>query len=142
MEDGRRAFRVIAQDLGVPESTVRFRANRLLREGTLRIVAMAEPRQLGFEILGIVLVRVAPPARAQAARQLAALPEVQYLSSCAGRADFVAQIVCRDPEHLRRFLAEDLSTIDGILDSETLVELDVHKYKYTYAAVDDSARSA
>lgn len=132
MEDGRRPFRVIAQSLGVPESTVRFRANRLLREGALHIVAMADPHRLGYAILAVVLVRVGTRARAEAIEAIKALPEVQYLSSCAGRVDLVMQVVCRDTEDLRRLLAESLSRIEGVLETETLLELDVHKFKYAY----------
>jgi Lrp/AsnC family transcriptional regulator for asnA, asnC and gidA len=77
MEDGRRPFRVIARALDVPESTVRFRANRLLREGVLNIVAMASPQRLGYEILAVILLRVRPEAHAHVVEQLLAVPEVQ-----------------------------------------------------------------
>jgi Lrp/AsnC family transcriptional regulator for asnA, asnC and gidA len=132
MEDGRRPFREIARSLDVPESTVRFRANRLLREEVLNIVAMASPHRLGYEILAIILLRVRPRGRARAVEELKALPEVQYLSSTAGRADLVLQVVCQDREDLRRLLAERLPRIAGILETETLVELEVHKFKYAY----------
>lgn len=132
MEDGRRPFRVIAQSLGVPESTVRFRANRLRRDGVLHIVAMADPHSLGYEILGVMLVKVRPRARARVIERLAALPEVQYLSSCTGRVDLLLQVVCRDHENLRKLLAEDFPAIEGILETETLLELEVHKFKYAY----------
>jgi Lrp/AsnC family transcriptional regulator for asnA, asnC and gidA len=132
MEDGRRPFREIARSLDVPESTVRFRANRLLREGVLNIVAMASPHRLGYEVLAIILLRVRPRARAGAIEALKALPEVQYLSSAAGRADLALQVVCRDHGDLRRLLAERFPAIPGILETETLVELEVHKFKYAY----------
>jgi len=132
MEDGRRPFRTIAQSLGVPESTVRFRANRLRREGILNIVAMANPHRLGYAILAVILLRVRPKARARVIEALEKLPEVQYLSSCAGRVDLVLQVVCRDQEDLRRLLAERFPALGGILESETLLELEVHKFKYAY----------
>lgn len=132
MEDGRRPFRVIARSLDVPESTVRFRANRMLREGVLTIVAMASPRRLGYEILAVILLRVRPQEHARVVEQLRTVPEVQYLSSCTGRADLVLQVVCRDQDALRRLLTERFAVIDGILESETLLELEVHKFKYAY----------
>ena len=132
MEDGRRPFRTIAQSLGVPESTVRFRANRLLREGSLRIVAMADPHRVGYEILAIILLRIRPRAHARVVEALQAFPEVQYLSSCTGRFDLVLQVVCQDQEALRCLLAERLPAVGGILESETNLELAVHKFKYAY----------
>ena len=132
MEDGRRPFRTIARSLGVPESTVRFRANRLLREGALNIVAMADPHRMGYAVLAVILLRVRPKARARVVQALAALPEVQYLSSCTGRVDLVLQIVCKGQDDLRRLLAEEFPALVGILETETLLELEVHKFKYAY----------
>jgi Lrp/AsnC family transcriptional regulator for asnA, asnC and gidA len=132
MEDGRRPFRVIAHSLDVPESTARFRANRLLREGVLKIVAMANPYRLGYDILAVILLRVQPDAHTRVVEELRALPEVQYLTSCAGRADLVLQVVCRDQDDLRRLLTEQLAAVPGILESETFLELEVHKFKYAY----------
>jgi Lrp/AsnC family transcriptional regulator for asnA, asnC and gidA len=132
MEDGRRPFRVIAHSLGVPESTVRFRASRLRRDGVLHIVAMASPHRLGYDVLAIILVRVRPADRAAVVEALTALPEVQYLSSCTGRVDLVLQVVCRDTQDFRRLLAETLPHVDGILETETLLELEVHKFQYAY----------
>lgn len=135
MEDGRRPFRLIAQSLGVPESTVRFRANRLLREGAVHVVAMGDPHRLGYDILALILVRVRPRARTRAVDALRALPEVQYMSSCAGRVDLVMQIVCEDTDALHDLLARRIATVPGVLETETLIELDVHKYKYAYPAL-------
>ena len=132
MEDGRRPFRTIARSVGVPESTVRFRANRLLREGALNIVAMADPHRMGYAVLAVILLRVRPKARARVVQALAALPEVQYLSSCTGRVDLVLQIVCKGQDDLRRLLAEEFPALGGILETETLLELEVHKFKYAY----------
>lgn len=132
MDDGRRPFRTIAQSLGVPESTVRFRANRLLREGSLRIVAMADPHRVGYEVLAVILLRVRLRARARVVEALQELHEIQYLSSCTGRADLILQVVCEDQEALRRLLVDRLPSVGGILESETLLELEVHKFKYAY----------
>ena len=137
--DGRRSFRAIARALGVSESTVRFRAGRLQQEGVLHIIALANPFRLGYAVQASVLIRVTPPAHAAVAQALASWPEVMYLSSCAGQADLYMHIVCRDHDELWRLLSERLGAIDGVLGSETLMELRVHKARYVYPGLNDAA---
>ncbi len=137
--DGRRPYRAIARSLGVAEGTVRARASRLLDEGILRILALANPFRLGYAVQASVLIRVTPAAHEEAAETLASWPEVMYLSSCAGSADLYVHVVCRDHDDLWRLLGERLGAIDGVLATETLMELRVHKARYVYPSlVEDS----
>lgn len=79
-----------------------------------------------------MLVRVTPAAHARVAETLAEWPEVMYLSSCAGSADLYMHIVCRDHDDLWRLLAERLGAVTGVVGTETLMELRVHKARYVY----------
>jgi Lrp/AsnC family transcriptional regulator, regulator for asnA, asnC and gidA len=137
-EDGRRPFRAIARSLGVGEGTVRFRATRLQEEGILRILALADPFALGFAVQASVLVRVTPAAHARVAETLTEWPEVMYLSSCAGSADLYMHIICRDHDDLWRLLAERLGSVEGVLGTDTYMELRVHKARYVYPGLTDA----
>jgi Lrp/AsnC family transcriptional regulator, regulator for asnA, asnC and gidA len=133
--DGRRPYRAIARALGVAEGTVRTRASRLQEEGVLRILALANPFRLGYAVQASVLIKVTPAAREQAAETLASWPEVMYLSSCAGSADLYMHVVCRDHDDLWRLLGERLGAIEGVLETDTLMELRVHKARYVYPSL-------
>jgi Lrp/AsnC family transcriptional regulator for asnA, asnC and gidA len=137
-QDGRRPFRAIARALGVAEGTVRLRAVRLQEEGMLRILALADPFALGYAVQASVLVRVTPAAHAQVAETLTEWPEVMYLSSCAGPADLYMHIVCRDHDDLWRLLVERLGAVTGVVGTETLMELRVHKARYVYPGLTGS----
>jgi Lrp/AsnC family transcriptional regulator for asnA, asnC and gidA len=137
-QDGRRPFRAIARSLGVGEATVRFRASRLQEEGILRILALADPYALGYAVQAAVLVRVTPGAHARVADTLTEWPEVMYLSSCAGEADLYMHIICRDHDDLWRLLAERLGSVDGVIATETFMELRVHKARYVYPGLTDA----
>ena len=139
--DGRRPYRAIARSLGVAEGTVRARASRLQEEGILRILALANPFQLGYAVQASVLIKVTPIAHEQAAETPASWPEVMYLSSCAGSADLYMHVVCRDHDDLWRLLGERLGAIDGGLETETLMELRVHKARYVYPSLSPSVES-
>lgn len=135
--DGRRPFRRIARSLGVAEGTVRQRATRLQEEGILHILALADPFRLGYAVQASVLVRVAPAAHAAVAEALAAWPEVMYLSAVSGSADLYMHLVCRGHDDLWQLLSERLAAVEGVLGSETFMELHVYKTRYVYPGLTD-----
>jgi Lrp/AsnC family transcriptional regulator for asnA, asnC and gidA len=130
--DGRRAFREIARDLGVSEATVRARVRRLQDSGVLRILAFADPLKLGGSVLALVLLRVEADAHTRIVETLAQWQEVTYVSTLMGRADVYIQVVCRDNEALWSLVSERLRTLDGVLETETMIELKVHKFTYAH----------
>ena len=134
-EDGRRSFREIARSLRVSEATVRTRFRRLEEAGILRILAFADPFKLGGSILALVIMRVEADAHERIAETLADWPEVTYVSSLLGRADLYAQVVCRDVESLWQLVGERLRTLDGVIETETMMEMKVHKFTYAYQGV-------
>jgi Lrp/AsnC family transcriptional regulator for asnA, asnC and gidA len=131
-EDGRRPSRTIARSLGISEPTLRWRLRRLLESGVLRIAAIADPFRLGYSVQAAILLRVAPGSLGRVVEELATWPEVMYVSSCTGRVDVYAQVVCRDQQDLWQLLAIRLPAVGGIVETETLIELKVHKLAYVY----------
>ena len=117
---------------------MRFRATRLQEEGFLRILALADPFALGYAVQAAVLLRVTPAARTRVAETLSEWPEVMYVSSCAGSADLYMQIICRDHDDLWQLLSERLGSVEGVLGTETFMELRVHKARYVYPGLTDT----
>src|SRR5690554_7438977 len=70
-QDGRRPFRDIARELGVSESMVRKRVNRLSESGWMRILAVTDPLQLGVPFLATTYVKVTPARLESLADELA-----------------------------------------------------------------------
>ena len=100
-EDGRRPYTTIAKDLGVSEASVRQRVSRLLKRKVIQIVATSSPLDMGLLAAKIDL-RVAGDRLEQAAEQIAALPEVDYVAVCAGRFDLtVTELDGRRASRLR-----------------------------------------
>ena len=136
--DGRLPYREIARQLGVAEGTVRLRANRLTSSGALTIVAIADPFRLGYRVLAFTLLNVLPDQQQHVIDALASWDEITYVSSCTGRADLYAQLVCRDHDHLWELLYERMPAIGGITASETFMELKMHKVSYIYPRPDQN----
>jgi Lrp/AsnC family transcriptional regulator for asnA, asnC and gidA len=131
--DCRQTYRAIAHELGVPEETVRFRVNRLVKEEIVHLTATIHPQRLGG-LLATLLVRVALPNRRAAIEEMRDWPEVMYLSSCTGRANLMLQVVTSGLPELNELLTERMQNIDGVIEVETLVELDVVKAHYAFPA--------
>ena len=53
-EDARQSSETVASQLKVSPATVRRRVRRLIRDGVLRIVAVADPVKAGFPLIAVI----------------------------------------------------------------------------------------
>ena len=130
-QDGRRAYATIAKAVGLSEAAVRQRVQRLLDAGVMQIVAVTDPLRVGFQRQAMVGLKIEGDLR-EAARQLAALDEVDYVVVCAGSFDLIVEVVCEDDDHLLSILNEHIRTIPGVTNTETFVYLRLEKQTYTW----------
>lgn len=135
-QDGRRSYREMARSLEVSEGTVRWRVKRLQDTGALRIAAIADPFRLGYTVLASMLLRVSPGELERVIDTLVEWQEVVYVSSCTGRVDVYIQVVCRSHEDLWELVARRIPAVGGVTETETLMELKVHKLQYVYPGLD------
>lgn len=140
-EDGRRPFREIARQAGVSERTVRSRVKRMQDAGVLRILAFADPFQLGHQVLAFALLRVDAGAHDRIVETLSTWREASYVSSLMGRWDVYVQLVCLDNERLWDLVNHRIRGLDGVLETETTIEMRVHRFTYTYPLLGRPAAS-
>jgi Lrp/AsnC family transcriptional regulator for asnA, asnC and gidA len=129
-KDGRVAFAQIAEQLNVSPGMIRQRYNRLVEQGYLRVVAITNPLRMGYKTMAMVGIRAEGSKLLEVAEKISKLDEVIYMIVSSGRFDIFAEVVCRDHEHLLRFMTEKLSTIDGIRDTEAFMHLKIVKEVY------------
>ena len=55
---GRRPFSSIADELGISESVVRYRVQRLERAEILQVVGIADPLKIGFDLMAMIGIKV------------------------------------------------------------------------------------
>ena len=130
--DGRMPFTAIAAELGTTEGTVRRRVKQLSENGTMQIVAVVEPQNMGFEEAAMIGISVNPNLLTPIAEEIAKLPEVTYLFQAAGEYDLVAEVFCRDRDHFVSFLNEKLQQISGIERTQSFMILKLHKLSYRW----------
>ena len=130
-KDARRSYTDIAQKLGISEGTVRNRAARLIEKRAIQLVGLIDPNQLGFEAPAMIGVTVQSNLLEKAATEMAQFPEVSYLVMSSGEYDLLVEVLCRDREHLAKFLNEDLRQIEGVLRTQTFMILRTFKMAYS-----------
>ncbi len=105
-DDARKSYSDMARQLGVPESTVRYRVDRLVKEGVIsRFMAILVPRKIGLEITAIALIKVDPDRLDEASKRLAAFEESHHLFRSTGVYDLVSVVHARDMRHLNELIA-------------------------------------
>lgn len=129
--DGRRPYTQIAPVVGLSEAAVRQRVQRLVDGGVMQIVAVADPRVLGFGRQAMIGLRVEGDTR-RVADALAAMPEVEYVVLTAGSLDVLAEVVVEDDERLIELLNEKIRTLPGVRETETTIYLRIHKESYEW----------
>ncbi|MFC4947885.1 Lrp/AsnC family transcriptional regulator [Pseudonocardia sp. GCM10023141] len=132
--DGRASFTALAKAVGLSEGAVRQRVQRLLRDGTMQIVAVTDPLDVDLARQAMIGVKVSGDVHV-VAKHLSALPMVHYVVLCAGRFDLLAEITCRDDAELLKVLNAHIRGIPGILSTETFVYLELAKQTYAWGAL-------
>lgn len=131
-KDGRMPFLTIANQLGLAEGTVRRRVAKLLDEGLMRVVGMANPFKVGLNIVAIVGLKVDRGKIENIAQKLSALTEVRYVALSTGNYDLVIEVVVASNDELLTFLVDTLSRIAGINNTGTSIVLKVAKEDFAW----------
>lgn len=137
--DGRRTFSTLAEEFGVPASSVRYRLKRLEDDGVLQIVGIANPLAIGFDRLAMVGVRVKPGRSRVVCAALAELPETSYVVSTSGQFDVLVEVICRDVSHIVDVLENKIGALPDVLSTESFFVLEVHKLAYGWGVPKVSA---
>jgi Lrp/AsnC family transcriptional regulator for asnA, asnC and gidA len=130
-KDGRRPYAAIGKAVGLSEAAVRQRVQRLLDAGVMQIVAVTDPRQVGFSRQAMIGVQVDGDLNVTA-DLLADLPEVDYVVVTAGSFDLLVEVVCEDDDHLLELLSQRIRTLSGVRSAEVFIYLKLRKQLYTW----------
>ena len=131
-QDGRRPFTTIAKHLGMSEAAVRQRVARLLSRNIIQIVAVSNPLDLGL-IWGQVHLWTQGDHIEAVAEAVAALPQVDFVSICAGGYDINAGVVAHDREELFDVFVHHIRPIPGVTKADLVLNFKVLKDNYEWS---------
>jgi Lrp/AsnC family transcriptional regulator for asnA, asnC and gidA len=124
--DGRVALQQVARRLSISESQARQRVARMLDSGLVRILAITNPRSLGFRTLAWLGIVAAPGVRLEAlADELASIGSIAYLAVCVSRFDIFAEAICVDHDDLLRVIDREVRSLDSVARVEAFLCLDL-----------------
>lgn len=124
-EDGRMPYSQVAHLLGISNTMVHQRINKLLETGTLEgFRPILNEKKLGFDwvsFTGLTLDKDHSSERIIEA--LKAIPEVTECYYITGAYTLFIRISAHNHEHMRRVLYEQIDNIPGVIKTDSFMEL-------------------
>lgn len=123
--DGRMAFSMIAQEIGISNTMVHQRVHKLMDQGILKgIKPVLDEKKIGYDwasFTGLTLEKDHNSERIIEA--LKAIPEVTECYYITGAFTLFIRIIAKNHEHMRRILYEKIDNIPGISKTDSFMEL-------------------
>ena len=121
-EDGRMSSTEIARRIeGISERAVRYRIDRLIQDGVVRVSALVNPKALGLPVMGDISLEVESGRVQEVAQRVAEFECVSYVACSMGESDISLQVNARDSDEVYRFATEVLGRLPGIRKTTTLI---------------------
>jgi Lrp/AsnC family transcriptional regulator, regulator for asnA, asnC and gidA len=130
--DGRLPYTRLASVVGLSEAAVRQRVQRLIDSGTIQVVAVTNPMQLGYRRVAMIGVRTEGDTSVIASK-LEAFDDIDYLVITAGSFDLMCEVVVADDVGLLE-LTNRIRSVTGVRSTETFIYLDLVKQTYEWGA--------
>lgn len=126
VQDAKLPYSEIARQLHVSGGTIHVRMTRLEELGIVRGATLdLDLQKIGYSIqafLGIFLLKSSFCDGVIA--QLRGIPEVVSVHFTTGSYNLFARLACRDTQHLRNVLHDQVQQIEGVERTETLISLE------------------
>jgi DNA-binding Lrp family transcriptional regulator len=133
--DPRASYAQLATTVGVSESTVMRRLQRLRSSGEFIVTGTIDAQRCGLGQPVLVQLRTEPGSTVRVAQTVAARTDVRFLAIVTGRTNIVCQLMVRDRHHLATTLLHELSRIDGITSISTAAVLRTYKTRDEWSQV-------
>ncbi|GAB2484119.1 Lrp/AsnC family transcriptional regulator [Jatrophihabitans fulvus] len=118
--DGRAPMSRLAQAAGMSESRAARRLAALIEQGAAYLDLDLSTAALGLHTTASLFLQVEPGALDSAGRAVAAQREIPFAAAITGAQNLTASVVCRDVEHLYRFVTGSVGAIPGVRGVEVL----------------------
>jgi DNA-binding Lrp family transcriptional regulator len=125
--DPRASWAQLGVVVGVAETTVLRRVQRMREHGVLEVVAAPDPLHCGFGQPVLLQFRTVPGKAADLARYLAERADSRFVALVTGRSDVLCELVAPDRHYLSQFLTEEVPTTGTVLGTTTDIVLRTFK---------------
>ena len=126
MDNADTPFTEIAKTLVVSGGTIHVRIKKMKDMGLIKGSYLSiNPQKIGYDVcafLGIYLEKGSQYH--DAVESLRKIKEIVEMHYCTGAYSIFAKIICRDTNHLREVLNENIQAVKGIQRTETFISLE------------------
>ena len=134
LDDGRMPASEVARRIGdISERAVRYRIDRMVEEGIIRVSAVAKPQAFGLTTIADVWMEVESDRILEVARKMAEFDNVSYVACGIGQSDVSIQIVAKDTAEIYQFVTEVVRKVPGVRKTTTsivpLIIKDVYQWR-------------
>ena len=129
--DGRMSVAKLAKIVGLSETGVRNRLQKMQESEAIKIVAVGQPHLLGIDVEAMLGIVVKGDPRI-AAKAFSEIPAVMNVMICAGRFQLMVEVICQNNYELEELMTDKLRLIDGVEQMEIFIYLDCVKDSYNW----------
>jgi Lrp/AsnC family transcriptional regulator, regulator for asnA, asnC and gidA len=132
LQDGRKSFKRIAEELALAENTVRSRVTRLIENGVLQITGSVVPGSIPGHSVVFIGVNLQSMDLVRKGKEISKLKGVVSVSVVTGQYDLILVVFLKEGFGLLEFYAEQMSRIKGIRTVETFVVYKDYNFRVPY----------
>jgi len=132
LKDGRKSFKLIANDLSITENTVRSRVNKLTEEGLLDISGNIRVDALPGHNLLYLGVKLKTMELQKKAQEFSKLKGVVSAGIVTGRYDIILQVLLNEEYNLLEFVTGQVTKIEDVQTVESFVVYEGYNLKVPY----------
>ncbi len=122
--DGRKPYSEVARKIGISNTMVHQRINRMREGGLIRKMAIdLDERKMGYEWSAFTGIILKEDSNSELIiEELKKIPEVVECYYITGQYTLYIRIVAKNSEHMRRILYDKIDHIAGVLKTESLID--------------------
>jgi len=142
LDDGRMPASEIARRLeDISERAVRYRIDRMVEEGVIRVSAIVSPQAFGLTTFADVWMEVESDKILEVANKMAEFQNVSYVACGIGETDVSIQIVAKDTTEVYKFVTEVVRKVPGVRKTTTSIVPIILKDVYQWRVPDQESSS-
>lgn len=134
--DGRQSNREVSRQLGISESTVRQRLNKLLQRGDIQFEVVCNPAALRLETAAIARITTYSQYTEEVIDELRQMDALPFLVEVTGKANIFALTTSADVQELGDLCDNKILSMRGVRSIEVHLIVSTEKHLIHYAHFD------
>lgn len=125
--------KALAAQLKVTEQTISARIRSLQEAHHLRVVVQSDVHAMGYEFVCFADIYVAGRGATAVAAELADISGVSAVALSLGHPEIIVMFNAMDRKDFLRIVNQDFAAVRGVDRVETVISMDIDKYRTEYA---------